>query len=129
MSEPPPRLSEWELLKRFYGWLRPHRRLLYVAMVLVPVVAACAVAQPRILGLAIDEYMLKGDLEGLGMAALLFLGVIVIEYVFGSAQLYLMMLVGTRAVGSMRQDIYRHVTALGQCFFDRRLTGALERHI
>jgi ATP-binding cassette subfamily B protein len=94
-------------------------------MLLVPIVAACAIAQPRILGLAIDEYMLKGDLDGLGMAALLFLAVVVLEYILGATQLYLMMVVGTRAVGTMRRDVYKHVMAQGQTFFDRRASGSL----
>lgn len=119
------RSSEWGLLTRFYGWIRPERRRLVASVVLVPLVAVCAVAQPRILGLAIDDYMLQGDIAGLGRAALLFFGVVVLEYVLGASQMYLLVSAGIRAIGDMRRDVYRHVMGQGQWFFDRRPTGAL----
>ncbi|MFT7625264.1 MAG: ATP-binding cassette subfamily B multidrug efflux pump, partial [Myxococcota bacterium] len=124
-SASPTRLKETELLRRFWHWMAPWKRTIAASMFLVPLVAACGVAQPRILGLAIDEFMLKKDLDGLAMAALAFGGVITLEYILGSAQVYLLVAAGTRATGVMRRDVYRHVMGQGQWFFDRRATGSL----
>ena len=121
----PQKAGELALLGRFWGWIAPNRRSVFASMALIPLVAACAVAQPRILGIAIDEYMLQGDLEGLGHAALLFLGVVLLEYTFGAAQTYLMVSAGVRAIGALRRDVYRHVMGQGHTFFDRRATGSL----
>ncbi len=118
-------LSEAALLKRFWGWMAPWKRSIGVSAMLVPLVAACGVAQPRILGIAIDEYMLKGDLAGLAMAAGAFFVVIALEYVLGASQMYLMVAAGTRATGQLRRDVYAHVMSQGQWFFDRRASGAL----
>lgn len=125
MSEARSTLSEWQMLRRFWQWMRPHKRAVLASLVLVPIVAACSVAQPRILGLAIDEYMLKADLPGLTYAALAFFGVIVLEYISGALQGYLLISAGTRATGALRRDVYRHVMGQGQWFFDRRPTGSL----
>ena len=125
MAELKTGYTERAMLARFWGWMRPYRRKVFWSMALIPVVAACAVAQPRILGVAIDQFMLKGDLDGLGQAALAFLAVIVLEYIAGASQMYLLTVAGVRAVGDIRQDIYTHVMGQGRWFFDRRPTGAL----
>ena len=119
------RATERQLIARFFAWMAPEKRRVLTALALVPFMAASAIAQPRILGIAIDDYMLKGDVDGLGMAALLFLAVILLEYVFTSTHNYIMTTAGTRAIGLARRDIYRHVMAQGQWFFDREPTGGL----
>ncbi len=118
-------MSERQLLLRFFGWMAPWKRRIALSVFLVPLVAACGVAQPRILGLAIDKYMLANDVTGLGWAALAFLAVVLVEYVLGACQAYLLVSAGTRATGALRRDIYRHVMGQGQWFFDRRPTGRL----
>ena len=106
-------------------WLRPYRVALIISLVLVLPVAALGIVQPRLLGLAIDRYMLQGDLAGLTWVALVFLAVVVLEYVLGAFQVFLITRTGILALGTLRRDIYRHVMAQGQRFFDRKPTGSL----
>lgn len=124
MSNHSPR-GELALVVRFFGWLRPWRGSLIASVALVPLIAVLAVAQPRILGVAIDDYMLQGDIDGLFWAAMAFFLVIVLEYIIGAIQMYLLAAAGTRATGALRRDVYEHVMGQGQWFFDRRPTGAL----
>jgi len=119
------RTGDWTLLRRFLHWTRPTRWQLITSIALIPLVVVCGIAQPRILGVAIDEYMLQGDLDGLAGAAILFFVVVVFEYIIGGAQIYLITACGVRSVNGLRRDVYRHVMRQGQRFFDRRPIGSL----
>jgi ATP-binding cassette subfamily B protein len=105
--------------------MAPYKRPLVIALSLIPLLALCTVAQPRLLGIAIDEYMILKDLDGLAWIALLYLLVATGEYLFSATHTWLLGTVGARAIGDLRRDVYKHVMSQGQHFFDRRPTGRL----
>ncbi len=105
--------------------MAPYKKRLLVAVAIVPLMALCTVAQPRLLGLAIDDYMLRGDIDGLNWIALAFLGLAVGEYLLAATHTWLLGTVGAWAIGDLRRDVYQHIMTQGQRFFDRRPTGRL----
>jgi ATP-binding cassette subfamily B protein len=111
------------LMRRLWGYLRPHRRLFLLAMAALPLTSAAMLAQPYILKVAIDDYIAKGDAPGLGFVALLFGGAMVAEYVFYYVQYYLTMLVAQRSLADMRREIFAHVQRLPASYFDRNPVG------
>ena len=46
-----------------------------MALVVTPVISICALAQPYLIKIAIDDHFAKGDFEGLTQVALMYLGV------------------------------------------------------
>ena len=67
------------LLRRFARYVVPYRLSIMVVMLILPLVAACRLAQPWIIKLAIDSHITTGKLAGLGSLALGFLGILLIE--------------------------------------------------
>lgn len=112
------------LLKRFYRYVAPYRLSIILVMVILPLVAACRLAQPWIIKLAIDRHIVSGQLAGLEQVALAFLGILLIESLLSFLEVYLLQSVGQRVMSDMRSQLYRHVMHLPVSWFDRVPTGS-----
>lgn len=112
------------LLKRFARYVVPYRLSITVVLLILPLVAACRLAQPWIIKLAIDSHITTGRLAGLESLALGFLGILLIESLLSFLEVYLLQSVGQRVMSDMRSELYRHVMHLPVSWFDRVPTGS-----
>ncbi len=112
------------LLKRFARYVAPYRLSIMLVVLILPLVAACRLAQPWIIKLAIDEHIITGKLAGLETIALGFLSILVIESLLSFLEVYLLQSVGQRVMSDMRSELYRHVMHLPVPWFDRVPTGS-----
>ncbi|QEM69188.1 ABC transporter ATP-binding protein [Geobacter sp. FeAm09] len=112
------------LLTRFARYVAPHRTAIVAVLVTIPLVAACRLAQPWIIKLAIDGHITTGRLAGLEGIALAFLSVLLSESLLAFLQIYLLQSVGQRVMADMRNELYRHVMRLPVSWFDRVPTGS-----
>ncbi len=113
------------LIRRLWAFLRPYRGLFWLAVVCLPMNAACMLAQPYILKLTIDRYVTAGDASGLGRMGIVYLAAIVGECAFFYAQYYLTMLVAQRSLADLRVRVFAHVQGLSMSYFDRNPIGRL----
>jgi ATP-binding cassette, subfamily B, multidrug efflux pump len=113
------------LLKRIFGYVWPYKLELGLAVVLLPVISLCEVAQPYLLKRAIDDHISVGRLAGLGRVGLFYLAALLGQYGAGFAQIYLTQLIGQRGMNKLREDVHRHVLSLSASFFDRTPVGRL----
>lgn len=112
------------LLRRFVRYVAPYRLSIMVVVLILPLVAACRLAQPWIIKLAIDSHIITGKLAGLETIALGFLGILLIESLLSFLEVYLLQSVGQRVMSDMRSELYRHVMHLPVSWFDRVPTGS-----
>ncbi|MEI6826936.1 MAG: ABC transporter ATP-binding protein [Desulfuromonadales bacterium] len=112
------------LLRRFARYVAPYRFAIIVVVLILPLVAACRLAQPWIIKLAIDNHIISGKLAGLEGIALGFLGILIIESLLSFLEVYLLQSVGQRVMSDMRAELYRHVMHLPVTWFDRVPTGS-----
>ncbi|MBW4056139.1 MAG: ABC transporter ATP-binding protein [Proteobacteria bacterium] len=119
------RAYDTSLLKRFARYVVPYRMSVTVVLVILPLVAACKLAQPWIIKLAIDNHIITGKLAGLGNIALGFLGILLAESLLSFLEVYLLQSVGQRVMSDMRSELYRHVMHLPVSWFDRVPTGSV----
>ncbi|MDD2735621.1 MAG: ABC transporter ATP-binding protein [Desulfuromonadaceae bacterium] len=112
------------LLRRFARYVAPYRLAITVVVLILPLVAACRLAQPWIIKLAIDNHIISGKLAGLEVIALGFLGILVVESLLSFLEVYLLQSVGQRVMSDMRAELYRHVMHLPVTWFDRVPTGS-----
>jgi ATP-binding cassette subfamily B protein len=113
------------LLKRIFGYVWPYRRLLLVAVLLLPVVTAFEVAQPALLKRAIDDHIKPGRYQGLNRVGALYLLVMLGQFSAAFGQMYITQLCGQRAMNDLRVRVHQHVLSLGASFFDRTPVGRL----
>lgn len=112
------------LLRRFARYVAPYRLSLAVVVLILPLVAACRLAQPWIIKLTIDNHITTGKLAGLESLALGFLGILLLESLLSFLEVYLLQSVGQRVMSDMRAELYRHVLHLPVTWFDRVPTGS-----
>ena len=113
------------LMGRFIGYLRPYRLLVAVTLILLPPMAAARLAQPYLLKLAIDNHIVKGQMEGLPLLAGWFILLILAESLFTYAQVWLLQYVGQKVMFDLRLALFTHVQRMPAAFFDRTPTGSL----
>ena len=117
------------LMARLWGYTRPYRGWLAITGIIFPVVAAVELAQPYLLKVGIDDYILKGDWFGLWRVAGLFLLLLSVQYALRYWEEYLLNLTGQRVMYDLRQACFAHVQRLSARFFDRTPVGRLMTRI
>ncbi|HEX7898995.1 MAG TPA: ABC transporter ATP-binding protein [Planctomycetota bacterium] len=113
------------LMRRFLGFVRPHRALALGAVALLVVRVAADLAGPVILGRAIDGPLRLGDLSGLLSFSALFLGAILLTGLAEYAYSVCMSTAGQRIILDLRVRLFAHLQRLPVAFYDRNRVGRL----
>ena len=113
------------LMRRLLRYLRPHRRSVVVALVAIVAQSAMQLVQPLLTRMAIDDYILAGNLSGLGQIALLFLAILIASFALEFVETYTMQMMGQRIMFDLRMEIYGHLQRLDVRFYDRNPVGRL----
>ena len=114
-----------KLMVRLWRFVAPHWKLLVISTALVLITPAFDLAQPYLLGVAVDEYITVGKSDGLGWLILGYLGLVLASAGAAYAQLYTLQLLGQRSMHDLRLSIYEHVLSQRTAFFDRMPVGRL----
>jgi len=112
------------ILARFARYVKPYRASIIVVLLILPLVAACRLAQPWIIKLAIDNHITTGRMAGLENIALAFSGILLIESLLSFVEVFLLQSVGQRVMADMRRELFQHVTNLPVSWFDHVPTGS-----
>jgi len=112
-------------LLRLWGYLQHQKWTLLGIVGLVVLTTVLGVVGPYLMGVAIDEFIMKGDLPGLARIALLMLGV----YLLASLGIWLretiMAGVAQRTVRDLRDDLFAKLQTLSLRYFDQHPHGDL----
>jgi ATP-binding cassette subfamily B protein len=112
------------ILARFARYVSPYRVSIIAVLLILPLVAACRLAQPWIIKLAIDGHITTGRMEGLETIALAFSGILLIESLLSFVEVFLLQSVGQRVMADMRKELFQHVMNLPVSWFDHVPTGS-----
>jgi ATP-binding cassette subfamily B protein len=110
-------------LRRLWGYLRQQRRGLIISALLVIVSTGLQLTGPYLMGRAIDDYIIPGDMSGLLRIVLLMLGLFLLASLFTWLQAVIMVGVAQRTVHHLRTDLFRKLQSLPLRFFDQRPHG------
>ncbi len=114
-----------KLLVRLLGYLRPYAGWVVFTFALILVSSAARQGGPFLTKVAIDDYVLTGDREGLGWIIGIFLGLLVVQFIVGYAQSWTTSMVGQWAMRDVRAQIFSCMQKLPLRFFDRTPIGRL----
>ncbi len=112
------------ILLRFAKYVIPYRLTVLLVLLILPLVAACRLAQPWIIKLAIDGHIITRKLDGLETIALAFVGILLLESLFSFLEVFLLQSVGQQVMADIREELFRHVMHLPVSWFDRTPTGS-----
>jgi len=113
---------------RFFEYVRPYRRRMYLALVAVLVFTLTQLSIPLIIRHAIDEALVGG---GTGSQALLMVAVyafalaIVINYAANWAQDWLVGLTGEHVIFDLRRAMFAHLQNVALSFMDKTEVGRM----
>ena len=113
------------LTARLLGYLRPYGAWVGLTLALILIASALQQAGPYLTKVAVDEYILPGDVAGLGGVIALFIGVLVLQFGLGYAQSWLTSMVGQWAMRDVRMALFSRLQRLPLGFFDRTPIGRL----
>ena len=113
------------LAKRLLVYLRPYRGRVALAIVLLFVTSILELLGPYLTKVAIDDYVARGDLDGLGRIALFYLAVVVGGFALEYVHFYVMQWVGQRIVLDLRTRILAHLQRQELRYYDRNPIGRL----
>jgi ATP-binding cassette subfamily B protein len=112
-------------LRRFLQYLRPYRKEIPIALLLVTTGAATQSIGPFLIGWSIDHLIIAGNLQGLLWMLLL----LTANYLFGvwaiRGQILRVGFIMQRVLAQLRQDIFTKIQSLPISFFDRSEAGDL----
>ncbi|ANM31821.1 antibiotic ABC transporter ATP-binding protein [Acidobacteria bacterium Mor1] len=113
------------LIRRIWPYLRPYRGQVFLALLILVLVAAAQLAQPYLIKIAIDEHITPGQLEGLAAVAGMFFIALLAEFLLRYAQFYVMERTGQNVVYDIRTAVFGHLQRLPAKFFDKNPVGRL----
>lgn len=114
-----------KIMARLLGYLRPYAGWVLLTFALILVSSAARQAGPFLTKIAIDDYILLDDPEGLGLIVSAFLGLLLLQFVVGYAQSWSTSMVGQWAMRDVRAQIFARMQKLPLRFFDRTPIGRL----
>src|SRR5262249_30051855 len=119
------RAYDRRLVARLWETSRPHHRLIVGTLLVLPTIATMELAQPYLVKVAIDEYMLPGNWQGLRLVAAAFAIVLALLFALRALEGYLLSVIGQRVMYDLRDIVFRHLLTLEARFFDRNPVGRL----
>jgi len=125
VDEPLDREEAQRVLRRLGRMVRPYRRLIALAVLVLTVQTGCLLAGPLLVRRGIDHGIRAGDEGVLNQSALLYVAVALLGFVLGRTSIIIVARVGESFLRDLRVRVFRHLTTLGVDFFEREKTGRL----
>ena len=127
------------LMRRLLRYMRPYRGHVIVALAAIVLKSLADVAGPILIKVAIDKYLAKspgthswiGDrlssepMTGVAQIGGLYIGLLLVTFVFEYLQVYLMQWAGQKVMFDLRSQIFRHLQQMHIAFFDKNPVGRL----
>lgn len=111
------------MTRRLLAYLKPYWRLVILSSVLSLLIAMLTLAGPKIVQVAIDRYILHGDVQGVVNMAALYFAITIVTFGFEYWREWTTAYVGQKAMFDLRKDIFNHIQTLSLPYFDRHPVG------
>jgi ATP-binding cassette subfamily B protein len=113
------------LMRRLIGYLRPYKLRAFLALLAIVAGVGFQLAQPILVKRAIDRHIAAGDLSGVGVVALLYLGTLAGAFLAEFIQTTTLQMLGQRIMYDMRRQVFDHLQRLDLAYYDRNPVGRL----
>jgi ATP-binding cassette, subfamily B, multidrug efflux pump len=121
--------NTWGTIKRIWSYLAREKARLWLVVLMVLISSAMSLLGPFMVGMAIDEFIVKKEVAGLGM---LIIGLIIV-YLFHSLSIFLqgfwMIGIAQNTVYDLRSELFHKFHRLPIAYFDKRQHGELMSRI
>ncbi len=112
-----------KVVNRMLAYLKPYRGKMIIALILTLLESALTLMSPYLIKVAIDQYILPKDIDGLARISLILVGVFIGTFLVSSAQRYLISWIGLKALAQFRSDLFNHLQRIHLGYHDKHITG------
>ncbi|MEO6889257.1 MAG: ABC transporter ATP-binding protein [Ktedonobacteraceae bacterium] len=114
---------DWHLIADFGPYLGRYRLTTLASIVLMLLYTAANLANPYLIGVAIDRFISHGDLGGLAVISIILLVVNVVMWQAQYWQIWSMSWTGQQILYHLSADMFTHLQQLSLSFYDRTQIG------
>jgi ATP-binding cassette subfamily B protein len=116
-------------LRRLVGYLKPYRLQVIGVTLLIVVSTLLTLAGPLLIGVAVDRFIIPGDLPGLLRLGILLLITYIGASLTTAAYGLMMVNIAQKLIMDIRSDLFVHVQSLSMEYFDQHESGDLMSRI
>lgn len=114
---------DFSLFKRLIKLATPYKSTFILAGVLTLLLAPLSIVRPYLIQLAVDDYILKFDQEGLLFIIGCIVGILFLEAIMNYWFIYSTNLLGQNVIRDLRVMVFKHVMRMRLTYFDRTPIG------
>ncbi|HPT77596.1 MAG TPA: ABC transporter ATP-binding protein [Candidatus Atribacteria bacterium] len=111
--------------RRLLAYLRPYRKQVIVTVILMFVAALAGLSGPKLLQVAIDDYMEQTNYLALAVIGVLYILINIIKLLCTRQRVYTMSKVGQEVLSTIRHDMFVHIQKLSFAYYDSRPAGKI----
>ena len=119
------KIYDRKLFARLLRYGLKHKYLIILGVLLVVLASLLRIVGPYLTKLAIDDYIESGNFAKLKFLALLYIGVLAVNFFVSYIQTYITQLLGQKVMYHLRSDIFGHLQKMSFRFFDCNPVGRL----
>ncbi|HEX6982700.1 MAG TPA: ABC transporter ATP-binding protein [Balneolaceae bacterium] len=117
--------ADRDLLRRLYQFIKPYRWYVVLGIVLTLTAAFLGTVRPKLIQVAVDEYIRNNDLQGLLWIIMLLILALIGEFILLIVNTYLTRWFGQGTLFNMRNAVFKKIQSLHVQFFDKNPIGRL----
>ena len=126
------RVYDRKLVWRMLEFAKPYWHYFVISLLLIFTITGASLARPYLTKVGIDKYIngvVKSTMSveearrEYGPLGIMFLVLIIVEFILGYLQRYLLELTGKKIIYNIREKIFNHVQHLPLSFFDKMAAG------
>ncbi len=114
-----------KLMKRLLAFVKPYKKYVILAILLNLVVAGLGPLRPYLMKIAVDDYIVNKNYDGLFNISLILVAALFFQAVIQYALTYFTQLMGQKIIFDLRVKIFKHVQKLSLKYFDKTPIGRL----
>ncbi|MBU1677259.1 MAG: ABC transporter ATP-binding protein/permease [Bacteroidetes bacterium] len=114
-----------KLMKRLLGYVKPYSKYVVLAILLNVVVAGLGPVRPYLTKIAIDDYIVNSDYNGLILISVFLVISLLLQAGIQYLLTYFTQLMGQKIIFDLRIKLFAHVEKLALKFFDKTPIGRI----
>jgi ABC-type multidrug transport system fused ATPase/permease subunit len=114
---------DWKVVRMFFPYIGRYKTPAILSMILMLVYTGLNLLNPFLIGLAIDHFIINGDLPGLAGLSVVFLIVNVAMWQAQYWQVWTMSWAGQQILYLLSGDMFKHLQRLSLSFYDHTQIG------
>ena len=114
---------DWQLIRKFGPYLARYKGWTFASIGLLLLYILFSLANPYLIGVAIDQFISHGDLKGLAIISVVLIVVNVLMWQAQYWQVWTMSWAGQQILYHLSTDMFTHLQRLSLSFYDRTQIG------